>query len=373
MDSEITLPLQSKLAGVFYKSDQRGADGQGKSTLPGPGQSPLPRGEALPIGSDFRLVYVLPQSGADSCLAGLADPAIASRLESINGDGSDLSEIGLAQLKYLSKLKNLTLRGAKFLLSQIAGAAGTSSLVTLNLDGLVTPDDRLRALLQVCKSAAMPDDTPIGYLERTMTLAEWDKEIREQQSDTGPESFRKLNTLKILNLTSSKVYDVDLESIGELSSLQSLFLGNCVNLTNEVFSHLSALTNLKTLYLGHNHKLQLTDSALRHLYEMRSLEELNIAIPYLSDSGVAYLSRMTALTKLELLEECVTDAVVAHLQELPNLKTLGLDGLNIPDARIQELKNKLPELDIQWGLGGRLEWDHVPVLPNIPSQPGHEA
>ena len=158
--------------------------------------------------------------------------------------------------------------------------------------------------------------------------------------------------------------------------LQRLFPGDCIvsavhlsgcDVSSSQLVHLSALSNLRTLYLDrtpvtdaglgaltglrklrelHLAQTRVTDAGLRHVRKVPNLQQLNISSTRTTDSGLAELAGLDDLEVLVLSDTKITDAGVKHLKRMSNLRELLVSGTSITSAGVRELHTALPRLQV---------------------------
>jgi hypothetical protein len=147
------------------------------------------------------------------------------------------------------------------------------------------------------------------------------------------ESLGKLTKLKELNLgdcgrwDDSAITDDGLLSLSRLSHLQSLDLSQCSRITDAGLVHLAGLPALRALDLGGADAI--TDRGLAALGQMRSLEELSFGFTSAMTGARVHsaCSRMPALRKLRILAripDALTDDELSAIVDLPDLRALSL-------------------------------------------------
>ena len=135
------------------------------------------------------------------------------------------------------------------------------------------------------------------------------------------------NALQTLNLSETRVTDLDL-------------------------AHIEGLTSLWRLSLRGT---RITDRGLRSLAGMTSLRLLDLSETSVGDSGMAALRRMTDLEFLYLNGTFVSDAGLYYLNGLSSLKRLRLSASGVTAEGVELLREKLPDCLIEWSEGGQSE------------------
>jgi DNA-binding beta-propeller fold protein YncE len=154
-----------------------------------------------------------------------------------------------------------------------------------------------------------------------------------------------LPRLKQLQMGHSKVSNSGLRHLRNLHSVESLTLIQ-TNISDEGLVHLEGLPDLKSLNL---HMSLITDAGMRSLARLQKLEQLDLDDAEISDAGLAQLAGLINLKKLLLSRTNITDAGLVHLSGLTNLEELALDHIPISDAGLAHLRHLkgLKELDLE--------------------------
>ena len=89
-----------------------------------------------------------------------------------------------------------------------------------------------------------------------------------------------------------------------------------------------------------------TDATLGHIGELGSLQRLYLDQTLVTDEGLAHLKRLSSLEKLSLNNTQVTDAGLQHIKGLTKLKWLMLNRTQVTDTGVAELQRTMPGLSI---------------------------
>jgi serine/threonine protein kinase/Leucine-rich repeat (LRR) protein len=158
-------------------------------------------------------------------------------------------------------------------------------------------------------------------------------------------NLTKLEVLYIWGRT--QLGDAGLRHLRNLKNLQQLNLHHS-GVTNAALADLKGLTKLVELDLTHCH--QVGDAGLEHLKGLTKLERLYLQwAGKVSNAGIANLKDLTNLTHLDLSGTQVSDAGLEHLVPFSKLSNLSLVGTHVTDAGLRHLLRlpKLGHLDIQ--------------------------
>ena len=169
-----------------------------------------------------------------------------------------------------------------------------------------------------------------------------------------------------------KVTDDSLAHLSGLTDLETLELGHNETVNDEALRHLSGLRNLKTLYLYHTpvrgtgllhlvglpklaslsmSRASLTDEGLEHIGKMSRLKWLRLDHTHITDAGIAHLAGLNNLEDLSLAYTDVTDACLVELEALTGLKSLGLMQSNITAAGAERIRQALPNCEMWMTFG----------------------
>jgi hypothetical protein len=185
--------------------------------------------------------------------------------------------------------------------------------------------------------------------------------------------LKDLPHLKYLGFSNSQITDAALESLEDLTELQTLDFrpqwadypdghSFVVKITDAGLAHLSRLTQVTSLgLLG----CQINGSGLKNIQGMTHLKTLNLQLCPITDDNLVYLKDLKEIEGLYFLEAPITDAGLKHLKALPKLRELHLHMTRITDAGLTQLC-ELKQLQILW-LGDTKITDagliNLPMLP----------
>jgi formylglycine-generating enzyme required for sulfatase activity len=199
----------------------------------------------------------------------------AEHLQSINLQGSRITDAGLRRLPALTKLQTL----------HLAGTQSTGEVL------------------------AHFSQSPL----REVSFA--------NLTDEGAEKLVAFSSLVAINARSSPLGRSGLQAIASLRQLQSLQLEQCENLTDQDFQLLSRLPQLDRLDLAGT---QAGDLAAGSLGGLLHLRDLRIGSDALTDAGMRSLCEVVSLQALAITEQAngITDAGFTDFWRLVNLRTL---------------------------------------------------
>ena len=169
--------------------------------------------------------------------------------------------------------------------------------------------------------------------------------------DEGLKSIAKSKSIKRLRLGALTFTDVGLKYLAVMTQLELLELDSNDFITGAGLAQLSNLTQLKSLNLFHCKNLKGDD--LQYLKMMTKLEKLIITyMPGLNDAAMGHLASLTQLRELDFRDSTreITDLGLEYLKNLNELTSLELVGMNgVTDVGLQSLRHhpKLRTLVLQ--------------------------
>ena len=125
--------------------------------------------------------------------------------------------------------------------------------------------------------------------------------------------------------------------------MQQLWIDS-TQIGDEGLKYLQNLKELKQLWLDNT---QVGDTGLEYIKNLNDLQRLSLVNTHITDDGLEHLKGLTKLERLFLTRTGITDAGLKNLQDLTILQILGLNETKITDAGVNQLKQHLPNIDIQ--------------------------
>jgi len=248
---------------------------------------------------------------------------------SLRISGVKLGKQDLGHVATVKKINRLTLTPISFPAQQFTQFQCLPNLRALLLDGAVT-DQHLAALTKMSR---------LEFLWLCGTPKSFTKK--------GLANLSALQSLKRLTLTVNSISDINLQSIGQLTELDSLTIHSIDNksLSEAALLQLGNLARLERLDLP---LLPLSDAGIRLLAEdtqLRSLRELRCEI---GDDSMELLARFPSLETLWLYGDRLTDDGLDELANLSNLRHLHLASKRVTDKGLWKLRNysQLKELGL---------------------------
>ncbi len=212
------------------------------------------------------------------------------------------------------------------------------TLESLGLWSSTITDEALKSI------ARMSSLTKLTIHEVPITDSGMEKLI-SRMSESG-----KIETLNLFRC--NQLTDQGLMRVGELKSLEQLFLNNNGGLTSAIFEGISQLTSLTRLEID---DVSLNQSDLAHLATLSKLETLGISrsseSTMLNEEGLKHLSRLKSLQSLTMQNADIDDKSIAQITKLTDMQRLGLSGTRITDEGVAKLAKELPGL-LRLGLSG---------------------
>jgi hypothetical protein len=307
---------------------------------------------------DLKRLRVVNLRGTETTDQGLGSLAELMELQILNLRDTQVTSAGLTHLKGLSQLQILNLRGTHVDDAGVEPLKRLGELQSLFLEGTQVSDERktvLRRALPKCDITPQNLATVAEQQRATMQLAaeeyvrrlggrvfhdnpvpegsirlplvdgaklpqvvfvDFSPEMREPPHKLRLELLCNFPGLHRLNLSSTKVRDVELAKLSECAELRQLNLAN-TGITDEGLSQIALMTELDDLVL---HNTLITDAGLVYLKGLKKLSILSLGKTQVTDAGLVPLSEMSQLRFLQLQETQVTDAGVEMLQsKLPKL------------------------------------------------------
>lgn len=270
--------------------------------------------------------------------------ARALRLEVLVLADTQIGNFSLNQIKGLTRLQRLELRGPTFnessplYLRELPLTSFSCACPGLGDAGLralrhVRGLRRVELLASRATGVGVESLTELPHLESLTVL---DRDIGAQ----GLAALARAGTLRELHLRGEALADPTLEHLGEITSLRSLTL-RCPQLDDRAAAQLRGLVHLEHLDLGGT---QISDVGLAALAGMSELRGLILHHTRVTNRGLAHIGALSRLEVLELDHTDVVDGGVAHLAGLQHLRELRLDGTLITDAALTTVAS-LPALE----------------------------
>jgi hypothetical protein len=254
-----------------------------------------------------------------------SDPTVAAALKAKGGeitetageitgltvkDCKGLAEEDYVQIRKLDHLKMLSF-GPGLNDAGLKAVAGLPALEQLSTNGMTASDEGVRALA-ACKAL------------RSIAFFHPGKSF----TGTGLAALSAIPTLDRLTVAGSAEFaDDGMGAVAQITHLKEFRTWHS-GATTEGVKKLQALKELKSLTIG-----------------QRLANKPPVT---LSDDTIAALAEMPSVEMLSLQEARLGLSALSRLKQLPNLKRLTLDGIDIPEPQIAELRQQLPKVDVKW-------------------------
>jgi hypothetical protein len=177
---------------------------------------------------------------------------------------------------------------------------------------------------------------------------------KAQVTDAGVKAFAQLKKLRVLKFfhPGKSFTGTGLADLAPMASLQSLTVAGSDFFGDEGMAAVAKLVQLREFRCWHDAESLEGVAKLKGLTNLRNInlgQHLSYKPPAtVSDPIVAILVEMKSLESIQLSEARLKLSALAELKELPSLKTLTLDGIDIPEADVEQLKKELPNVQIKW-------------------------
>ena len=271
-------------------------------------------------------------------------------------NATDISDRGIARLGQLTRLRQLSLRGARGCTHEgmgfIKDLPDLESLCLYSCFGLKSLDflsgaTKLAHLdLGFCEELApssltMLQDLPalttlnvsripavsgrfLALLKRSTNLTDLNLAECMKVDDEGLNHLREMPQLRALNLHSlHHIHDEGLKNLEHHHSLTRLELSTCMTLTNSGLLSLRQMTNLQ--HLGLNLIRGLSHEGLLNIQHIKSLTSLNLGgCLGITDADLPIIGAFTNLKKLDIDCNRITDDGLTSLRGLTDLEKLTL-------------------------------------------------
>jgi Leucine-rich repeat (LRR) protein len=268
---------------------------------------------------------------------GLAHLRPLKKVVSLNCSScSYITDGGVASLKDWVNLEYLNVRGSEVTSRVFEHLARMKNLRTLDVGFSRVNDDGFEALA----SLEHLEELHIGG---------------DKMTGLALPSLRLLQSLKRLDVNGSQrtdsgrwglmLTDVNVESIGALTELESLNIGGAI-VSDVGMKALGNMASLKFLDLS---RMEITAQGLEPVTRMTNLRRLNLwQCARIDDKAAQHLLKMNSLEILDLGDTAVTDRLLDDLAGMKSLKLLLVEGTRITPARVEQFRKARPDCRIVW-------------------------
>lgn len=173
-------------------------------------------------------------------------------------------------------------------------------------------------------------------------------------SDDGVKAFAAFKSLKVLKFfhPCKEFTGTGLAALAEMPSLERLTVAGSLAFADDGMAAVGKLTRLKEFRTWHAGQ---TLEGVKHLKGLTNLKNLTLGqrLAYkppttLSDETLGVLAELKSLETLQLEEARLKRESLSLLKGLPELKKLTLEGIDIADADVEQLRGELPKVEIKW-------------------------
>jgi len=163
-------------------------------------------------------------------------------------------------------------------------------------------------------------------------------------TDTGLVHLAKLTSLRELDLGDTQVSDHGFARLAALKNLRELKIDG-TRVTGEGLKVLENYPGLESLTVGGR---WMTDAGMQHLSHCQGLKRLSMSFAGVGDRGLKQVARLERLERLRLDSKIITDAGLAHLSSLKYLRHLELRASKVRDEGLRHISHikSLARLDL---------------------------
>jgi hypothetical protein len=169
-------------------------------------------------------------------------------------------------------------------------------------------------------------------------LDHWFRPAKDVNIGPGLAHLAALPALESIRLGGCQIGNDAVEALSKIKTLRKLDLFHTFAVTDDGLVHLKQLPVLQSIILGPQFTPRISDGALSHLAEVKSLEEIRITETWLTwEGGLKHLKALPALKKLYFPLVLASDEDIAKLKaELP---AVAVEWTKPDDAQSEKLKS----------------------------------
>jgi sulfatase modifying factor 1 len=265
---------------------------------------------------------------------------------SLGGTGPGLSDNDFAVLSQHPELEELQINGSPQLTNKLIGHFKLlTQLESLQLEGTAITDDGLQELppLTKLKSLYLNGTASAGLVLQRCSGSPLERAGFSKLNDAGATLLGTFRSLRDISLSGSPISGLGLTSVASLPQLQRLELTGCTELADADFAVLGKCYDLR--YVNFT-KTAAGDKTLAGLVSLNNLTDTHLGSPQLTDAGVQQLCGIVSLTSFTIQPEAieVTDAAFSDLWRLVNLTHLSIYAPRVTGTGLAALK-ELPKLE----------------------------
>ncbi|KAM3593406.1 uncharacterized protein V6R79_012311 [Siganus canaliculatus] len=259
-------------------------------------------------------------------------PSCAPQLRLLSIKQTKVKDV--SSLAELSSLQTLNLDGTGVTESSLERLASHSTLSSLSLAGIPVADGN--HALQIISGLKLTQltlpgrhsvtDSGLSFISRLSLLSELDLTDYTQVTDQGVGQLSSMTRLKRLSLSNTQVTDAGLPSLRGLTELQELCLDRTAVTSRGVSQLITCLPHLQVLGLA---STQVGDNVVRRgLIRCNHLVKLNLSRTRITDHGLKLLQHMR-LAQVNLDGTGVSLIGIANLLSLTNISSIRASNIRI--------------------------------------------
>lgn len=154
--------------------------------------------------------------------------------------------------------------------------------------------------------------------------------------------------LRVLLLQETQVTDASMKYIGEMTELESIYMWDAAEVSDDGVRHLA---NLKKLHQIHLSTSRITDDSLAVFAKLPLLEDLSLQFNHFTDRGITYVVGLPRLNNLWLCGDRnrkneITDQGLIKLQSLTKLRELGVQNTFVSPEGLEAFQKANPNCKI---------------------------
>ncbi|OYP38129.1 leucine-rich repeat domain-containing protein [Rhodopirellula sp. MGV] len=263
---------------------------------------------------------------SDAMLGGIGE---ITTLENLDLRGCAISDLGLARLEGLSRLKSIKLSGKGDKTKVTAVGAKTlaklASLKVIALDFLPIGDAGVKSLSEL-------SDLKELYLAGSSL------------TDAAADSIKRFKGLAKLRLASNDLSSQAVVVLSDLSDLEEFDVSDCAKVDDDAIKPLAKLGKLSKLNL---YATEVAEGPWAELSGLQHLRWLNVDKTGVNDAALEGIGTLEGLKFLHLGSTKITDAGMPKLAGLQSLENLIVTRTAVTQAGVDQLQQLLPGTEIQ--------------------------
>ncbi len=237
----------------------------------------------------------------------------------------DLAKLASAD-RGLEGFESLNLEGSRVTNAGIANLQKLPNLKAVSLTGTAVNNDGLAALGQ------------IPTLERIEANGNGLK-------DGGLVAIKAIPSLKVLYINGAQLTPEGFAALGDLSQLEELHLGN-TTLSDATIAGVASLTNLTKLHIF---RCNVTDKSLELLTHLKNIKDLDLGVCPINGDGLLAMSKADCFDGIERLSVAgcrLNQNGAKAIAQMTKLESLNIGGVGVGDKYFGILLKPLKKLRI---------------------------